>query len=63
MATNWGGEGGVTPMIYLFIYLSKKKPFDWPITNIFGAWGTPQNRSLNSPSPTPRVLAMYIHGS
>jgi hypothetical protein len=63
-ATNWGGRGGGgTPMISLFIYLSKKEPFDWPITNIFGTWGTPQYRSLNSPSPTLRVLAMYIHGS
>jgi hypothetical protein len=23
--------------------------------------GTPQHRSLNSPSPTPRVLAMYTY--
>ncbi len=29
-----------------FLYL-KKKPFDWPITNIFGTLGTPKHRSLN----------------
>jgi hypothetical protein len=27
------------------------KPFDWPITNIFGTWNTPHHRCLNVSLP------------
>jgi hypothetical protein len=32
----------------------RRSPFDWPITNIFGTWQTPPNKSLKNimvPSP------------
>jgi hypothetical protein len=25
----------------LFYFIFQKEPSDWPITNIFGTWGTP----------------------
>jgi hypothetical protein len=28
-------------------FFPQKEPFNWPLTNIFGTWGTPQHRSLN----------------
>jgi hypothetical protein len=27
--------------IFYFILFFQKEPSDWPITNIFGTWGTP----------------------
>jgi len=33
--------------------------FDWPLTNIFGAWGTPQHRSLNM-LPSHKIEACFV---
>jgi hypothetical protein len=41
---------GMHPLFVCFFY--QEQPFDWPITNIFGTWSTPQHKSLNMvPSP------------
>jgi hypothetical protein len=28
-------------ILFYFILFFQKEPSDWPITNIFGTWGTP----------------------
>ncbi len=62
-----------------FFFPFKEEPFDWPTTNLFGIWGTPQHRSLDKlPSPIiearfvmhpltslfpPPLQVRYVHGS
>jgi hypothetical protein len=42
------------------LYYFQEEPFDWPIAKKFGAWGTPQHRSLYIlPSPTPPFTTLY----
>jgi hypothetical protein len=41
------------------ICLFPKEPFDWPNTNIFGTWSTPQHRSLNT-FPSPKIEACFL---
>ncbi len=49
---------------WFILYYFHEEQFDWPITNNFEAWGTPQHRSLFMlPSPNPLSLQIYIHGS
>jgi hypothetical protein len=47
------GWGGVHPQI-VFSFFFQKEQFDWPITNTFETWDTPQDRNLNMlPLPIP----------
>ncbi len=44
------------------LYYFQEEPFDWLITNNFGAWGTPQHRSLfcaSFPPPSPLFTTLY----
>jgi len=49
-----------------FLIFFQKEQFDWPITNTFETWGTPQHRSLNMlPLPimvssSPNLQVMYM---
>jgi hypothetical protein len=41
-----------------FFSYPEDMPFDWPITNIFGTWNTPQHRCLNV--SLPRIEAYFV---
>ncbi len=61
---NWGLimvlliQTRVHPQFILYYF--QEEPFDWPIANNFGAWGTTQHRSrFILPSPTPLFTTLY----
>jgi len=47
-----------------FFFPFKKEPFDWPMINIFGIWGTPEHRSLDKqrlPAPTGSLFFFFLN--